>query len=96
MVFNQYKHSGVRLCPLSLHKHYSQMVRITFGMLGPVSFNLSLRDSSLVILCFSLLVTFAPAYLSTLGPKTGMRQMVQARYSFGFVIQAWNLLVRDC
>ncbi|OAL07719.1 purine-cytosine permease FCY21 [Phaeosphaeriaceae sp. SRC1lsM3a] len=61
----------------------TNILAITFGMLGPVSFNLSLRDSSLVILCFSLLVTFAPAYLSTLGPKTGMRQMVQARYSFG-------------
>ncbi|KAH7408116.1 NCS1 nucleoside transporter [Phaeosphaeria sp. MPI-PUGE-AT-0046c] len=61
----------------------TNILAITFGMLGPISFNLSLRDSSLVIFCFSLLATFAPAYLSTLGPKTGMRQMVQARYSFG-------------
>lgn len=46
-------------------------------------YGLSLRDSSLVILFFTLLSTVAPAYLATLGPKTGMRQMIQARYSFG-------------
>jgi purine-cytosine permease-like protein len=51
-------------------------------MLGPV-YGLGLRDSALVILFFTLLTTVLPAYLSTLGPKTGMRQMVQARYSFG-------------
>ena len=56
---------------------------ITFGMLGPLLFGLSLRDSSLVILFFLLLSTLAPAYLATLGPKTGMRQMIQARFSFG-------------
>ena len=58
------------------------MSRITFGMIGPI-FGLSLRDSALVILFFTLLTTLLPAYLSTLGPKIGMRQMVQARYSFG-------------
>lgn len=54
-------------------------------MLGPVICGLSLRDSAMVILAFSLLCTLPPAYFSTLGPKTGMRQMVQARYSFGYV-----------
>lgn len=53
-------------------------------MLAP-SFGLGLRDGALVILFFSLLTTLLPAYLCTLGPKTGMRQMVQARYSFGLV-----------
>ncbi|KAF1835369.1 NCS1 nucleoside transporter [Decorospora gaudefroyi] len=61
----------------------TNILAITFGMLGPVSFNLGLRDSAMVILSFSLISTFAPAYLSVLGPQTGMRQMVQARYSFG-------------
>jgi len=51
-------------------------------MIGP-NFGLSLRDSFLIILFFILLTTTLPAYLSTLGPKIGMRQMVQARYSFG-------------
>jgi purine-cytosine permease-like protein len=57
---------------------------ITFGMLGP-SYGLGLRDSALVILFFTLLASTLPAYLGTLGPKTGMRQMIQARFSFGFV-----------
>lgn len=57
--------------------------RVLFGLLGPQIYGLSLRDSSLVILFFCLLSTIFPAYLATLGPKTGMRQMIQARYSFG-------------
>ncbi|KAK2752204.1 hypothetical protein FQN55_008094 [Onygenales sp. PD_40] len=53
------------------------------GMTGTLSFGLSLRNASLVILFFNLLCTVPPAYLSILGPKTGLRQMIQARYSFG-------------
>ncbi|KAK4169083.1 putative purine-cytosine permease [Cladorrhinum sp. PSN259] len=60
----------------------ANILPITFGMLGP-QYGLSLRDSSLVILFFTLLTTILPAYLATLGPKLGMRQMVQARYSYG-------------
>ncbi|KAK4457341.1 putative purine-cytosine permease [Cladorrhinum samala] len=56
---------------------------ITFGILGTQVYGLSLRDSSLVILFFTLLTTVLPAYLATLGPKLGMRQMIQARYSYG-------------
>jgi purine-cytosine permease-like protein len=55
---------------------------ITFGMLAPV-YGLNLRDSALIILFFTLLTTLLPAYLCTWGPKIGMRQMLQARYSFG-------------
>ncbi|KAK1995037.1 NCS1 nucleoside transporter [Colletotrichum falcatum] len=62
----------------------TNILAITFGMLGPVSFGLGLRDSALVILFFNLLSTLAPAYLATWGPKTGMRQMIQARFSFGY------------
>jgi purine-cytosine permease-like protein len=62
---------------------YIYLYRITFGMLGTTIFALSLRDASLIILFFTLVCTLAPAYLSTLGPKTGMRQMTQARFSFG-------------
>ncbi|KAL4261631.1 purine-cytosine permease (2.A.39) family protein [Pleurotus pulmonarius] len=53
------------------------------GALAPV-FGLGLRDACLVILFFNLVCTAFPAYLSTWGPKLGLRQMVQARYSFGF------------
>ncbi|KJZ73449.1 hypothetical protein HIM_07243 [Hirsutella minnesotensis 3608] len=61
----------------------SNILGITFGMLGPSVYGLSLRDSALVILFFGLLSTLAPGFLAVLGPKTGMRQMIQARYSFG-------------
>ncbi|EJF63789.1 NCS cytosine-purine permease [Dichomitus squalens LYAD-421 SS1] len=54
------------------------------GTLGPVIFGLGLRDSCLVILFFNLLCSALPAYLSTWGPKLGLRQMCQARYSFGY------------
>ncbi|CAL1709092.1 unnamed protein product [Somion occarium] len=54
------------------------------GSLGPVIFGLGLRDSCLVILFFNLLASALPAYLTTWGPKIGLRQMCQARYSFGY------------
>ncbi|KXX76532.1 Purine-cytosine permease fcyB [Madurella mycetomatis] len=60
----------------------ANILPIAFGMLAPV-YGLDLRNSALVILFFTLLTTVLPAFMSTLGPKTGMRQMVQARYSFG-------------
>ncbi|PFH62487.1 hypothetical protein XA68_13389 [Ophiocordyceps unilateralis] len=61
----------------------SNILGITFGMLGPSVYGLGLGHSALVILFFGLLSTLAPAYLAVFGPKTGMRQMIQARYSFG-------------
>ncbi|KAL1878060.1 hypothetical protein VTK73DRAFT_8195 [Phialemonium thermophilum] len=65
---------------------------ITFGMIGP-TYGLNFRDSSLVVLFFTLLTALLPAYLSTLGPKTGMRQMIQARYSFGRYIVCLPVLL---
>ncbi|EGD93677.1 cytosine-purine permease [Trichophyton tonsurans CBS 112818] len=55
-------------------------------MVGTLSLKLSLRDASLVIIFFNLLCTVPPAYLSVFGPKTGMRQMIQARYSYGLYL----------
>jgi len=54
------------------------------GTLGPLIFGLGLRDSCLVILFFNLLCSIPPSYLTTWGPKLGLRQMTQARYSFGY------------
>ncbi|PSR97591.1 hypothetical protein PHLCEN_2v4298 [Hermanssonia centrifuga] len=54
------------------------------GTLGPVVFGLGLRDTCLVILFFNLVCSALPAYLTTWGPKLGLRQMCQSRYSFGF------------
>ena len=53
-------------------------------MVGTLSYGLGLRVASLVILFFSILCTTPVAYLATIGPKTGMRQMIQARFSFGY------------
>jgi len=54
-------------------------------MVGTKSFGLSLRDSALIILFFTVFSTVPVAYMCTWGPKTGMRQLVQARFSFGYV-----------
>ncbi|KAE9406856.1 hypothetical protein BT96DRAFT_954685 [Gymnopus androsaceus JB14] len=54
------------------------------GTLGPVAYGLGIRESCLVILFFNLLCCLPPAYFSTWGPKLGLRQMVQARFSFGY------------
>ncbi|KAH6638535.1 permease for cytosine/purines, uracil, thiamine, allantoin-domain-containing protein [Truncatella angustata] len=59
------------------------LLPITFGMLGTMVYYLSVRDCALVIMFFSLLTAAFPAYLGILGPQTGLRQMIQARYSFG-------------
>ncbi|EER29121.1 hypothetical protein D8B26_000395 [Coccidioides posadasii str. Silveira] len=64
---------------------------IITGMVGTLSLGLSLRDAILVIIFFNLLCTIPPAYLSILGPKTGLRQMIQARYTFGIYLV--NILV---
>ncbi|KAL0579277.1 hypothetical protein V5O48_002731 [Marasmius crinis-equi] len=54
------------------------------GTLGPLAFGLGVKASCLVILFFTLLCSLPPAYFATWGPKLGLRQMVQARYSFGY------------
>lgn len=54
------------------------------GALGPLAFGLNARDSCLVILFFNILTSIPPAYIGTWGPKLGLRQMVHARYSFGY------------
>ncbi|KAF3480523.1 arginine-tRNA-protein transferase [Arthroderma uncinatum] len=67
------------------------LLPVITGMVGTLSLKLNLRDASLVIIFFNLLCTVPPAYLSIFGPKTGMRQMIQARYSYGIYLV--NLVV---
>ena len=55
------------------------------GILGTLTFGLSLRDTSLIILFFGLLTIIPPAFLGVGGSQTGLRQQIQARYSFGYV-----------
>lgn len=55
------------------------------GMMGPAVFGLDLRTSVIVIVLLNASMCIPPALLATNGPRTGMRQMVQARYAMGYV-----------
>ena len=57
--------------------------RIVTGMAGTFSYGLSVLDASMVIIFFNVVCNILTAWIGTLGPKTGMRQVIQARYSFG-------------
>ncbi|KAG8884245.1 hypothetical protein FRB97_004750 [Tulasnella sp. 331] len=54
------------------------------GTVGPILFGLSFKHSAAVIVGFNLIGLLLPGYFSTFGPKLGMRQMVQSRYSWGY------------
>ncbi|KAJ9645020.1 hypothetical protein H2204_001482 [Knufia peltigerae] len=64
------------------------LLPITTGLVGTLFMGLSLKAACLVILFFNLLGGIPPAAFGILGPKTGMRQLVQARYSFGLYFVA--------
>lgn len=55
-----------------------------------------LRDAMYTILGFMFLFSFPPAFFTTFGSKLGTRQMVHARYSFGYfgasIISLLNVL----
>ncbi|KAJ7648851.1 permease for cytosine/purines, uracil, thiamine, allantoin-domain-containing protein [Mycena rosella] len=54
------------------------------GILGPALFSLGLGDSMLVIFFTNAVTCVLPAYMSTFGPKLGLRQMTSARFSWGW------------
>lgn len=62
-------------------------------MLATLSYGMSLRDASLVILFFSILTCIPPAFMGTGGAQTGLRQQIQARYSFGLYLATVPLLL---
>ncbi|KAH8915794.1 NCS cytosine-purine permease [Atractiella rhizophila] len=72
------------------------LLPIVTGSLATLVYGLSLRNACLIILFFSLICTIPPAYAITLGPKTGMRQMIQARYSFGYWAVAAPSVLNCC
>ncbi|KAI0413626.1 permease for cytosine/purines, uracil, thiamine, allantoin-domain-containing protein [Xylaria grammica] len=71
----------------------TNLLPVVTGILGTFSFGLSLRDCSLIILFFSLLCTVPPAYFSTFGSRTGLRQMLHARYTFGYYLTSIIVLL---
>lgn len=62
----------------------TNLLPIITGMVGTMIFGIGLRDCSLLILFFSLVCTVPAAYFSTFGSRTGLRQMLHARYTFGY------------
>ncbi|KAF5318548.1 hypothetical protein D9619_010745 [Psilocybe cf. subviscida] len=64
----------------------SNLTILTFsaGSLGPAVFGLNVADSCIVIVTVILFCAIFPAYFATWGASLGMRQMVLARYSFGY------------
>ncbi|TFK62228.1 cytosine-purine permease [Pluteus cervinus] len=97
LIDNQLDCTGIRPVPLEerTDTQYSKIFFIWFsanfnilsfsaGTLGPAIFELSFRDAALTILFFNVLCCAFPAYLTTWGPKLGLRQMIASRYSFGY------------
>jgi purine-cytosine permease-like protein len=54
------------------------------GIVPAQVFKLSLLNSFLLIFFFSFVFTAPAAYMITVAPLTGMRQMLQSRYSYGY------------
>lgn len=84
MVHHEYYSTSVRLqLPEDIYCANETIHSVVTGILGTLIFGLSLRDASLITVFFSILCSLPVAYLSTLGLKTGLRQLIQASYSFG-------------
>lgn len=56
---------------------------VPLGLLGP-GFGLDFKRSIICSVVATCIGALFPAFASTLGPKLGMRQMVVARYTFGY------------
>ncbi|SPO04144.1 related to purine-cytosine permease [Cephalotrichum gorgonifer] len=69
------------------------LIAISTGMTGTLSFGLGLRDCALIIIFFGLFTAFFTPYLSQFGHKLGLRQMIHARYSFGLYGSAIPILL---
>ncbi|KAL5334704.1 permease for cytosine/purines, uracil, thiamine, allantoin-domain-containing protein [Aspergillus crustosus] len=72
------------------------LLPIVTGMVGTLSFGLNLRDASLVILFFGILCTIPPAFTSTFGARTGLRQMLHARFTFGYYLTSIIIALNLC
>ncbi|KAJ5902169.1 hypothetical protein N7495_002697 [Penicillium taxi] len=74
----------------------TNLLPIVTGMVGTLSYGLSLRDASLVILFFSLFCSIFPAYMGTFGAKTGLRQMLHSRFTFGYYLITIIVILNLC
>ncbi|KAJ6469376.1 cytosine-purine permease [Mycena sanguinolenta] len=56
---------------------------VVIGAAGPVVFQLSFWNTTIIALIANVVSCIIPAYFATFGPKLGTRSMVQARFSWG-------------
>ncbi|KAI1765039.1 permease for cytosine/purines, uracil, thiamine, allantoin-domain-containing protein [Hypoxylon sp. FL1150] len=61
----------------------TSLLPIGIGSVTTIGYGLSLRDAALMIVFLQFLFTIPAAYIMTIAPRTGMRQMIQSRYCFG-------------
>lgn len=95
---SRYSIEGVGIQPLTPHQRTStqwwspgliwfsanvNVLSFSGGTLAP-ALGIGMVTSQLSIVLFSALLSLPAAYFSTFGPKLGMRQMVQSRYSWGY------------
>ncbi|KAH9242077.1 hypothetical protein K456DRAFT_1922654 [Colletotrichum gloeosporioides 23] len=98
--------NGIRPVPIEerTNENYSNLFTVFFssllcllpiptGALATAQLGLSLRDASLVIIFFAALTIMPPAFMGIAGSYTGLRQLVQARYSFGYYLVGVPLLL---
>ena len=72
-----------------------EFATIYVGVLGTLFFGLSFWQSALAIVIGSALGSLTHGYLSSMGPRTGLPQMVAARSAFGFAGNAIPALLNS-
>ncbi|GJJ09156.1 hypothetical protein Clacol_003378 [Clathrus columnatus] len=66
---------------------------LALGTLGPSTFGLSGKVSILAVIFFNLLSTFPVAFFSVFGAKLGLRQMTITRFSFGYWVALFPVVL---
>ncbi|KAH6951222.1 permease for cytosine/purines, uracil, thiamine, allantoin-domain-containing protein [Ilyonectria sp. MPI-CAGE-AT-0026] len=59
------------------------LLTISIGFAYPLVFGLSLAQAAPMIICLNLLFCAPSAYILTIAPRVGMRQLIQFRYVYG-------------
>lgn len=59
------------------------MFRIAIGSATTLGYGMALKDAALMLVFLQFLFGIPAAYIITIAPQTGMRQMIQSRYCFG-------------
>ncbi|CAK7217387.1 hypothetical protein SBRCBS47491_003146 [Sporothrix bragantina] len=71
----------------------TSLLPVGIGAATTIGYGLSLRDAALMTIFLQFFFGLPAAYIITLGPLTGMRQMIQSRYCFGKYINILTTIV---